>query len=76
MPHNLRMHLTVYSGLRPLPPTGDAGRLMNEIMRTVPYKEILSASAIALTFATFVHCIRVILGGKTKPHVFLWVIWG
>jgi hypothetical protein len=24
MPHNLRMHLTCYSGLRPLPPAGDA----------------------------------------------------
>jgi hypothetical protein len=26
MPHNIRMHLTGYSGLRPLPPTSDAGR--------------------------------------------------
>src|SRR5262245_34734988 len=26
MPHNIRMHLTDYSGLRPLPPAGDAGR--------------------------------------------------
>jgi hypothetical protein len=26
MPHNIRMHLTGYSGLRPLPPAGDAGR--------------------------------------------------
>jgi hypothetical protein len=26
MPHNFRMHLTGYSGLRPLPPAGDAGR--------------------------------------------------
>jgi len=25
-PPNLRMHLTGYSGLRPLPPAGDAGR--------------------------------------------------
>lgn len=24
--HNIRMHLTGYSGLRPLPPAGDAGR--------------------------------------------------
>jgi hypothetical protein len=26
MPHNIRMHMTGYSGLRPLPPAGDAGR--------------------------------------------------
>jgi hypothetical protein len=26
MPHNIRMHLTGYSGLRPLPPAGDAER--------------------------------------------------
>jgi len=26
MQHNIRMHLTGYSGLRPLPPAGDAGR--------------------------------------------------
>jgi hypothetical protein len=27
VPHNIRMHLTGYSGLRPLPPAGDAGRV-------------------------------------------------
>jgi len=26
MPHNIRIHLTGYSGLRPPPPAGDAGR--------------------------------------------------
>jgi hypothetical protein len=26
VPHNIRMHLTGYSGLRPLPLAGDAGR--------------------------------------------------
>lgn len=26
MTPNIRMHLTGYSGLRPLPPAGDAGR--------------------------------------------------
>jgi hypothetical protein len=26
MPHNIRMHLTGSSGLRPPPPAGDAGR--------------------------------------------------
>ena len=45
-------------------------------MGTVPYKEILSAIAIALTFAAFVPYIRAILSGTTKPHVFSWVIWG
>ena len=42
----------------------------------MPYKEILSAVAIALTFAAFVPYIRTIIGGTTKPHVFSWVIWG
>src|SRR4030067_1366019 len=45
-------------------------------MGTVPYKEILSAIAIALTFAAFVPFIRAVLSGTTKPHVFSWVIWG
>jgi hypothetical protein len=40
------------------------------------YKEILSAVAIALTFYAFLPYIRSILQGKTKPHVFSWVIWG
>lgn len=40
------------------------------------YKEILSATAIALTFAAFVPYIRAIVRGATKPHVFSWVIWG
>jgi hypothetical protein len=26
MPHNIHIHLTGYSGLRPVPPAGDAGR--------------------------------------------------
>jgi hypothetical protein len=30
MPHNIRMHLTGYSGLRPLPPAGDAERWTNK----------------------------------------------
>ncbi len=42
----------------------------------MPYKEILSAVAIALTFAAFVPYIRTIIGGTTRPHVFSWVIWG
>ena len=40
------------------------------------YKEVLAAIAIALTFAAFVPYIRSILNGKTKPHVFSWMIWG
>jgi hypothetical protein len=30
MPHNIRMHLTGYSGLCPLPLAGDAGRLKRQ----------------------------------------------
>ena len=45
-------------------------------MGTVPYKEIMSAFAIALTFAAFVPYIRTIIHGTTKPHVFSWFIWG
>ena len=40
------------------------------------YKTIFSATAIALTFAAFLPYIRSIRSGKTKPHVFSWVIWG
>lgn len=40
------------------------------------YKELLSAIAIMLTFAAFFPYIRSIMRGKTKPHVFSWVIWG
>ena len=42
----------------------------------MPYKEILSAVAIALTLVAFVPYIRTIISGTTKPHVFSWVIWG
>lgn len=45
-------------------------------MGTMPYKEVLSAVAIALTFAAFVPYIRTIANGTTRPHVFSWVIWG
>jgi hypothetical protein len=38
-------------------------------------KELLSAAAIALTFAIFIPYIRSIRRGLTKPHVFSWVIW-
>lgn len=45
-------------------------------MVTLPYKEILSAIAIALTFAAFVPYIRAIVFGTIRPHIFSWVIWG
>lgn len=40
-------------------------------MESLLYKEILSAIAIALTFAAFVPYIRAILDGTTRPHVFV-----
>jgi len=39
-------------------------------------KELLSLFAIALTFIAFVPYIISIGQGKTKPHVFSWLIWG
>ena len=39
------------------------------------YKELLGAAAVVLTFAMFVPYIRSIRDGRTKPHVFSWVIW-
>ena len=40
------------------------------------YKELLSILAIALTFIAYLPYIRSIRQGKTKAHVFSWVIWG
>ena len=34
-PANIRIHLTGYSGLRPLPPAGDAGRWADRTSRSV-----------------------------------------
>lgn len=45
-------------------------------MGIFPYKEILSAAAIVLTFAAFIPYIRAIISGTTRPHVFSWIIWG
>lgn len=42
----------------------------------MPYKESLSAIAIALTLFAFLPYIRSIQTGKTRPHVFSWIIWG
>ena len=39
-------------------------------------KELLSIVPIALTFYAFFPYIRSIQQGKTRPHVFSWVIWG
>lgn len=39
-------------------------------------KEILSATAVVLTVFAFLPYIRSIRRGRTKPHVFSWVIWG
>jgi uncharacterized protein with PQ loop repeat len=40
------------------------------------YKELLGMIAIALTLVAFLPYIRSIFRGKTRPHVFSWVIWG
>ena len=40
------------------------------------YKESLSAVAIILTIIAFLPYIHSIFKGKTKPHVFSWIIWG
>ena len=45
-------------------------------MGAIHFKEILSGIAVALTFTAFIPYIRDILKGKTKPHIFSWVIWG
>jgi hypothetical protein len=42
----------------------------------VSYKEVLSAIAVALTLVAYVPYIGSIIRGKTKPHVFSWLIWG
>jgi len=39
-------------------------------------RELLSATAILLTFAAYLPYIRAIHRGETKPHAFSWVIWG
>ncbi len=39
-------------------------------------KPLLSGAAIALTFAAFLPYIVSIRSGRTRPHVFSWLIWG
>ncbi len=41
----------------------------------MPPKESLSAIAIGLTFVAFFPYIRSIFQGKTRPHLFSWIIW-
>jgi len=40
------------------------------------HKELLSALAIALTLIAFVPYLRSVQTGRTKPHIFSWIIWG
>ena len=40
------------------------------------HKQLLGAIAIGLTVIAYYPYIRSIIQGKTKPHVFSWVIWG
>jgi hypothetical protein len=42
----------------------------------VIYKQLLGAIAIGLTIIAYYPYIRSIIQGKTKPHVFSWIIWG
>ncbi|PUB77662.1 MAG: hypothetical protein DBO99_09760 [gamma proteobacterium symbiont of Ctena orbiculata] len=39
-------------------------------------KELISGLAVAITFIAFFPYLRSIFAGRTKPHVFSWVIWG
>jgi len=40
------------------------------------YKQFLGSAAVILTLIAFYPYIRSIIQGKTKPHVFSWIIWG
>ncbi len=40
------------------------------------YQELLSILAVGLTLFAFIPYIVSIKKGKTKPHVFSWIIWG
>ncbi len=39
-------------------------------------KEILGIIAIVLTFIGYIPYTRDIITGKTKPHIFSWILWG
>ncbi len=49
----------------------DAGSFGGMIIR-----QLCAALAVALTFYAFVPYIRDIVRGRTRPHVFSWMIWG
>lgn len=40
------------------------------------YKELLGLLATAIAFISYIPYIRNIFSGKTKPHLFSWLIWG
>src|SRR5690606_38551693 len=42
----------------------------------MPWKELFSAAALVLTFVIFIPYIRSIRAGRTRPHMFSWIIWG
>ncbi|CCN72338.1 conserved hypothetical protein [Vibrio nigripulchritudo SFn118] len=42
----------------------------------ISFKIAFSGLAIVLTFVAFVPYIKSTVSGKTKPHVFSWIIWG
>ncbi len=39
-------------------------------------KEIISSTAIILTFVSYIPYYRDILKGKTQPHLYSWSLWG
>jgi hypothetical protein len=39
------------------------------------HKELLSAVSIIVTFAMFIPYVQSIHSGRTKPHVFSWIVW-
>ncbi len=39
-------------------------------------KVLLSGAAVALTFVAFLPYIRSIRGGRTRPPLYSWLIWG
>jgi len=46
------------------------------VLDAAGWKQVLSGSAVALTFIGYAPYVWFILKGRTKPHVFSWVIWG
>lgn len=42
----------------------------------IDYKQVLGAVAIAIGIAAYIPYFRDLFRGKTKPHVFSWILWG